>query len=77
MKCKNCRHLSFTHGNGSPSRYYCTHPNASISKYGWNAGGAEMVERCERYKDELTMKYAPKWCPINSNQITKKEEINK
>lgn len=59
MKCKDCDLKVFEKGNGQPNRYYCQHPKAIADV------GSRMICRTERHSEELTIKTAPKWCPIN------------
>ena len=48
---------------GSPNRYYCTHPVAAKMACAW----AKMICRTERRSTEITIKTAPKWCPLEQN----------
>jgi len=57
IKCSECKYKVLEKGNGSPSRYYCMHPEAI------NGIGARMISRCDRHSDELKLKTSPKWCP--------------
>lgn len=61
MKCSECNHLRFTRYNGRPSRYSCEHPELS---------GYQKICNCKRGNDELVVKTAPKWCPLNNIATT-------
>lgn len=60
MKCSECGHEVFEHGNGGPNRYYCKHPEAVSGIGSW------MICRTERYSTDLKIKTAPKWCPYKT-----------
>lgn len=75
-KCSGCEYLSFGHGKHQHSQYFCTHPNSEKSKHGRDEGKAVVVERCEPGSEELTMKYAPKWCPVNTKKVETNNEKN-
>lgn len=75
-KCSGCEHLSFVHGKHQHSQYFCTHPNSEKSKHGHDERKAVVVERCEPGSEELTMKYAPKWCPVNNTKQNNKKVGN-
>lgn len=76
MKCSECVNLSFAHGKGQPSRYYCTHSNGAKAKLGNNEDNAVLVQQCERGSEMFTQKYAPNWCPMNNTKLNTKKVGN-
>lgn len=59
MKCKECKNARFEEYNGSPNRYSCEHSDIS---------GYKMICRTKRGSTTITIKTAPKWCPINNRE---------
>jgi hypothetical protein len=62
MKCSECKHCKFAPSKDGANRYYCNHKKAGESV---NAS-ARLLARTKRHSDELTIKKAPRWCPINN-----------
>lgn len=58
MNCKDCNYKVFEKSNGSPNRYYCKHPEAL------KGVGARLICRTKRHSEEVTIKTAPRWCPL-------------
>lgn len=66
MKCSECNHREFAEDKkGGVHRYYCKHKKAAASV---NAT-ARLITRTKRHEKELTVKTAPRWCPL-------KEEVD-
>lgn len=62
MRCAECSCCEFAEDKkGGVNRYYCTHKTAAGSV---NAS-ARLITRTKRHSTELTVKKAPRWCPIN------------
>jgi hypothetical protein len=57
-KCKECNYKVLEKGNGSPNRYYCTHPDAIKDI------GSRLICRTDRGSEEIKIKNSPKWCPL-------------
>lgn len=66
MKCKDCSYKEFAKVNGGANRWYCTHEAARFVKS--ECEPTPMICRTKRHSEELTIKTAPKWCPINKRQ---------
>ena len=62
MRCAECKFKCFGEDKGGVNRYYCTHQTAAASV---NAS-ARLIARTKRHETELTIKKAPRWCPINN-----------
>lgn len=60
MKCSECNQCHFGEDKGGVNRYYCKHPKAAASV---NAS-ARLIAKTKRHKKELTVKTAPRWCPL-------------
>ncbi len=65
MKCAECSYAELSKHNNGPSRYYCIHTQIKTET---NAG-REMICRCERNSEELTIKTAPRWSPLKRGSI--------
>ena len=63
MNCKDCSYKEFHNGNGRPGRYYCLHDDARYARN--KCEPTPMICRTERHDDKLTIKTAPRWCPLN------------
>jgi hypothetical protein len=69
-ECLACDHCSFDEGNGSPSRWYCLHPE-NPSQVAHTASFT-IITRGERHDkfNNIPRKKVPKWCPfIKKNWI--------
>lgn len=60
MKCSECNHCEFAEDKAGAHRYYCKHEKAAASV---NAT-ARLIARTKRHDKELTVKTAPRWCPM-------------
>jgi hypothetical protein len=64
-ECIVCNHCNFDRGNGSPSRWYCSHPmNPDYVKH---LSAATIISKGRRYDspDNIPRKRTPGWCPKN------------
>lgn len=61
-KCKECNFKSFYSGNGGLNRYYCEHPDGRFARS--ECEPTPLICRTERHSSEMTIKTAPKWCPL-------------
>lgn len=66
MKCVDCDYKKLEKGNGSPNRYYCTNPDARFARS--KCEPTPLICKTERHSVELTIKKAPKWCPLNKKK---------
>ncbi len=74
MKCSECNHCQFAEDKKrGMNRYYCKHRAAAASV---NAG-ARLLARTKRHETELTVKTAPRWCPLKSEITTEEGEISR
>lgn len=60
MKCSECNQCHFGEDKGGVNRYYCKHPKAAASV---NAS-ARLIAKTKRHEKELTVKTAPRRCPL-------------
>ena len=65
MKCKDCDNKKFVPRNGTPGRYYCEHPEI---RENYEFSPSRMICRTGRRDKELTVKTAPRWCPMNRKE---------
>lgn len=73
IKCKDCSFATFVPSNGGPGRYYCDNPDA---KYATSPCiPRPMICRTERGKSEVTIKTAPKWCPVKTGKKVSKRDL--
>lgn len=63
VKCVDCENKQFAKGNGSPGRYYCTHPDARFARS--ECEPTPMICRTGRHDNIMIVKTAPRWCPRN------------
>lgn len=68
MKCSDCNYKLLEKYSGGLSRFYCKHPNAE------DGIGSRKIGKTMRGSSELTIKTAPKWCPIKNKQRIQKNE---
>ena len=66
MNCKDCSYKKFYDGNGRPGRYYCFHDEAKFARSEFEPH--PMICRTGRHDDKLTIKTAPRWCPLNKKE---------
>lgn len=66
MKCKDCDYKKYWEHKGGPGRYYCEHPDARFAKS--ECEPTPMICRTKRHSDEITIKTAPKWCPLRGKE---------
>lgn len=67
-KCQECKYSILERYNGSPSRYYCKHPNSP-------SGVASLIGKCERHSEVMKRKRAPTWCPERTMTDNKRKSI--
>ncbi len=60
MKCMDCSYAELSKYKGGINRWYCE--NRAV-KNEINAG-RELICKCKRHSEELTIKTSPKWCPF-------------
>ncbi len=64
MKCSECSYRTFAETKGGVNRHYCDHPTAAASV---NAT-ARLICRTKRHSKEMTIKNAPRWCPLKGRE---------
>lgn len=66
MNCKDCNYKKLEVYSGGMSRYYCTNPDASYARS--ECEPTPLISKNKRHSTEITIKTAPKWCPINNKE---------
>ena len=66
MNCKDCSYKKFYDMNGRPGRYYCLHDEAKFARS--ECEPHPIICRTARHDDKLTIKTAPRWCPLNKKE---------
>lgn len=66
-ECLVCKHCVFSEGNGSPSRWYCNHPENPNRVDGYSS--ATLINKGQRHDsfNNIPRQYVPRWCPYRKN----------
>ncbi len=67
VKCLTCNHCGFGEGNGSPSKWYCTHPGHRNH----DKSGASLIAKGARHSSPAAIPRTnePNWCPLKKEVV--------